>query len=165
MCAHYLFDADFCNVASGWEKGVVEKNVQDSRRRIWLAAQKLTWNTFDELNAWLGERCRDCWSELRHPESTEFSVLEMLEKERLVLMPMPVTIAGIRKKSAQVSNTCLVTVDRNRYSMPWSVLLKMLSACGHWFTSIPNILNLTFLYIIANFMYSFKRGLILRYVK
>jgi transposase len=39
MCAHYLFDADFCNVASGWEKGVVEKNVQDSRRRIWLDAQ------------------------------------------------------------------------------------------------------------------------------
>ena len=24
MCAHYLFDADFCNVASGSEKGVVE---------------------------------------------------------------------------------------------------------------------------------------------
>ena len=24
MCAHYLFDTDFCNVASGWEKGVVE---------------------------------------------------------------------------------------------------------------------------------------------
>ena len=32
MCAHYLVDPDFCNVASGWEKGVVEKNVQDSRR-------------------------------------------------------------------------------------------------------------------------------------
>ncbi len=29
MCAHYLFDPDFYNVASGWEKGVVEKNVQD----------------------------------------------------------------------------------------------------------------------------------------
>lgn len=39
MCAHYLFDADFCNVASGWERGVVEKNVQDSRRRIWIDAQ------------------------------------------------------------------------------------------------------------------------------
>ena len=38
MCSHYLFDADFCNVASGWEKGVVEKNVQDSRRRIWQEA-------------------------------------------------------------------------------------------------------------------------------
>ena len=40
MCAHYLFDADFCNVASGWEKGVVEKNVQDSRRRIWIEAAR-----------------------------------------------------------------------------------------------------------------------------
>lgn len=30
MCAHYLFDPDFCNVASGWEKGIVEKNVQDT---------------------------------------------------------------------------------------------------------------------------------------
>ena len=40
MCAHYLFDADFCNVAAGWEKGVVEKNVQDSRRRIWLDVQQ-----------------------------------------------------------------------------------------------------------------------------
>jgi transposase len=39
MTAHYLFDPDFCNVAAGWEKGVVEKNVQDSRRRIWLDAQ------------------------------------------------------------------------------------------------------------------------------
>lgn len=39
MCVHYLFDPDFCNVASGWEKGIVEKNVQDSRRRIWLDAK------------------------------------------------------------------------------------------------------------------------------
>jgi transposase len=35
MTAHYLFDPDFCNVASGWEKGRVEKGVQDARRRIW----------------------------------------------------------------------------------------------------------------------------------
>ena len=54
MCAHYLFDADFCNVASGWEKGVVEKNVQDSRRRIWIDAQTRKWSSFEELNAWLG---------------------------------------------------------------------------------------------------------------
>ncbi len=34
MASHYLFDPDFCNVASGREKGAVEKNVRDSRRRI-----------------------------------------------------------------------------------------------------------------------------------
>jgi len=52
MCAHYLFDADFCNVASGWEKGVVEKNVQDSRRRIWIDAAQRRFASFVELNAW-----------------------------------------------------------------------------------------------------------------
>ena len=55
MCAHYLFDPDFCNVASGWEKGVIEKNVQDSRRRIWLEAQQRTFGSFVELNLWLGQ--------------------------------------------------------------------------------------------------------------
>ena len=53
MASHYLFDPDFCNVASGWEKGVVEKNVQDSRQRIWQDAGKERFSSFDELNAWL----------------------------------------------------------------------------------------------------------------
>ena len=118
MCAHYLFDADFCNVASGWEKGVVEKNVQDSRRRIWLDAQKRQFSTFAELNAWLGERCRTLWGELRHPEYKEFAVAEMLEQERAEMMPMPTPFDGYVEQSARVSSTCLVSVARNRYSVP-----------------------------------------------
>ncbi len=51
MCAHYFFDPYFCNVASGWEKGVVEKNVQDSRRRIWLEAQSIKFSSFDAFIA------------------------------------------------------------------------------------------------------------------
>jgi len=58
LAAHYLFDAEFCNVASGWEKGIVEKNVQDSRRRIWQAAGELRFSDFGELNAWLEARCQ-----------------------------------------------------------------------------------------------------------
>ena len=118
MCAHYLFDTDFCNVASGWEKGVVEKNVQDSRRRIWLDAQKIQWGSFADLNMWLGERCRSLWGELRHPQYTEFSVQEMLEQERLDMMPMPSAFDGYVEKPARVSSTCLVSVARNRYSAP-----------------------------------------------
>ena len=34
MCSHYLVDPDACTPASGWEKGQVEKNVQDSRPRL-----------------------------------------------------------------------------------------------------------------------------------
>ena len=118
MCAHYLFDADFCNVASGWEKGVVEKNVQDSRRRIWIDAQARKWSSFEELNAWLGTRCRVLWSEIRHPEYKQFSVAEMLEQERSELMPMPTEFDGYVERSAKVSSTCLVAVARNRYSVP-----------------------------------------------
>ncbi len=118
MCAHYLFDADFCNVASGWEKGVVEKNVQDSRRRIWIDAQARKWSSFEELNAWLGTRCRALWSEIRHPEYKQFSVAEMLEQERSELMPMPTEFDGYVERSAKVSSTCLVAVARNRYSVP-----------------------------------------------
>ena len=118
MCAHYLFDADFCNVASGWEKGVVERNVQDSRRRIWIDAQSRKWSSFEELNAWLGERCRSLWSEIRHPEYRQFSVAEMLDQERSELMPMPAVFDGYVERSAKVSSTCLVAVARNRYSVP-----------------------------------------------
>jgi transposase len=118
MCAHYLFDADFCNVASGWEKGVVEKNVQDSRRRIWLDAQNRQFRSFTELNLWLGERCRSLWSELRHPEHKAFSVAEMLEQECAEMMPMPTPFDGYVEKPARVSSTCLVSISRNRYSVP-----------------------------------------------
>ena len=103
MCAHYLFDADFCNVASGWEKGIVEKNVQDSRRRIWLDAQNRQFGSFAELNAWLGERCRSLWSDLRHPEHKQFSVADMLEQERAEMMPVPTPFDGYVEKPARVS--------------------------------------------------------------
>jgi hypothetical protein len=38
MTGHYLFEPEFCNVASGWEKGIVEKNVRDRRSSIWHKA-------------------------------------------------------------------------------------------------------------------------------
>ena len=128
MCAHYLYDPDFCNVASGWEKGVVEKNVQDSRRRIWIDARDRRFASLDELNAWLGERCRVLWQEIKHPEHKQFSVAEMLEHERLQLMPMPTPFDGYVEEAARVSSTCLVSVARNRYSVPCELAGRMVSS-------------------------------------
>jgi hypothetical protein len=128
MCAHYLFDASFCNVASGWEKGVVEKNVQDSRRRIWIEAQTMQFTSFAELNAWLAQRCRTLWSELRHPEHRTLSVADVLEQEQSQMMPMPTPFDGYVEKPARVSSTCLVAVSRNRYSVPCEYAGRMVSA-------------------------------------
>ncbi len=127
MCAHYLFDADFCNVASGWEKGVVEKNVQDSRRRIWQEASGRRFGSLVELNVWLAERCRALWEELRHPEHGSFSVAEILEHEREHLMPMPEPFDGYVEHPARVSSTCLVSVRSNRYSVPCELAGQMVS--------------------------------------
>ena len=127
MSAHYLFDPDFCNVASGWEKGRVEKNVQDSRRRVWIEASRQRFGSFEELNAWLGQRCRQLWSEIRHPEHGQFSVAEMLEHELPHLMPMPEPFDGYVENPARVSSTCLVTVLRNRYSVPCELAGHMVS--------------------------------------
>ena len=127
MCAHYLFDADFCNVASGWEKGVVEKNVQDSRRRIWIDAAQQRFGSFVEVNVWLGGRCRALWNEIRHPEHDQFSVAEMLDNERPHLMPMPEPFDGYVENPARVTSTCLVVAARNRYSVPCELAGQMVS--------------------------------------
>jgi transposase len=62
MASHYLFDVDFCNPASGWEKGQVERNVQDARRRLWQAVPRFS--TLAELNDWLEQRCQALWREI-----------------------------------------------------------------------------------------------------
>ncbi len=126
LCSHYLFDPDFCNVASGWEKGVVEKNVQDSRRRIWLEAGTLRFGSFAELNAWLLARCQALWQEVRHPEYA-LSVAEMLEHEQPHLMPIVSAFDGYVEEPGRVSSTCLVTAARNHYSVPCELAGKLIS--------------------------------------
>ena len=127
MCSHYLFDPDFCNVASGWEKGVVEKNVQDSRRRIWIEAREHKFANFAELNAWLGERCKSIWADTLHPQHKHSSIAEVLTLEREHLMGMPTAFDGYIERMARVSSTCLVVVGRNRYSVPCEWAGQMVS--------------------------------------
>lgn len=127
MASHYLFDADFCNVASGWEKGVVEKNVQDSRRRIWQEAARERFGSFAELNVWLLARCRALWQELRHTEYENLSIAEMLEHEQPSLMPMVTPFDGYVETLGKVYSTCLVIEDRNRYSAPCELVGQMVS--------------------------------------
>lgn len=106
-------------MASGWEKGIVEKNVQDARRRLWIEAKTQRFNSFAELNIWLDERCRSLWSEIEHPDYKGVTLVEALEQEQIYLMPMPTPFDGYVEVIARVSSTCLVTVvERNQYSVP-----------------------------------------------
>lgn len=76
MAAHYLFEPQACNVASGWEKGQVERQVELVRG--WLFVPRLKFRDFIELNAWLARRCAELAHERPHPDQQQRTVSEVL---------------------------------------------------------------------------------------
>jgi len=118
MSGHYLFEPEFCNVASGWEKGIVEKNVRDRRTSIWHHAKDRRWASWEELNVWLAEQCRLAWSELNHPDYPTLKVADVLQDEQSRLMPVPKPFDGYVELMARVTSTALIHLERNRYSVP-----------------------------------------------
>lgn len=118
MTGHYLFEAEFCNRAAGWEKGIVEKNVQDRRRGIWREAAERRWASLGELNDWLASACRQAWDEMAHPEWGQLSVADVWQDERARLMPCAAPFDGYVEQPVRVSATALIHYQRNRYSVP-----------------------------------------------
>jgi transposase len=118
MTGHYLFEAEFCNRAAGWEKGIVEKNVQDRRRGIWREAGERRWASLAELNEWLHKACLEAWSQMRHPEWPELTVADVWQDEQARLMPCPSAFDGYVEQPVRVSATALIHYQRNRYSVP-----------------------------------------------
>ena len=125
MVNHFLFEAEFCNPAAGWEKGQVEKNVRDSRYRIWHDAP--SFKTLADLNTWLEQRCKDLWKEIAHPEYPSRMVADVWEDERKQLMAVPAPFDGYVEHTKRVSSTCLILCDRNRYSVPAAFANKPVS--------------------------------------
>jgi transposase len=116
MVSHYLFEAEFCNPAAGWEKGRVEKGVRDARHRVWQDAPSC--ESLDELNDWLTRHCQRLWQTLKHPEEKHRTIAEVWREEQACLMPLPVAFDGFVEYPKRVSSTCLVSFEQNRYSVP-----------------------------------------------
>jgi transposase len=117
MTSHYVFEPEFCNPAAGWEKGQVEKNVQDARHRLWQPMPSLP--DLAALNTWLERRCLELWHEIPHG-ALPGSIADALAEERAALMQMPPAFDGFVELSKRVSPTCLISFDRTRYSVPAS---------------------------------------------
>jgi hypothetical protein len=118
MTGRYLFEPEFCNVASVWEKGIVEKNVSDRRTSIWHRAKDRRWADLAELNAWLAEQSKAAWAELNQPAYTAMKVADVLQDEQTQLMPVPRPFDCYVELLARVSSTSLIHLERNRYSVP-----------------------------------------------
>jgi transposase len=115
MCGHYLVEPVACTPASGWEKGQVENQVGTVRQRFF--APRVRVKSYEELNAWLLDRCV-AWAKAQpHPEIRDKTVWEMFEAERPSLVPYSGPFDDFHAIPASVSKTCLVRFDNNKYSV------------------------------------------------
>jgi transposase len=115
MCAHYLVDPVACTPASGWEKGQVENQVGLVRERFFTP--RLRFGSYEELNAWLTDKCVAYARAHAHPERPDQTVWDVFEEERPYLIPYRGGFDGFHSLPAAVSKTCLVQFDRNKYSV------------------------------------------------
>ena len=115
LANHYLFEPVACTPASGWEKGQVENQVGNIRE--WLFTPLARFANFEALNEWLATRCRELAAR-KHPVMPQRSIAACFAEERPSLRPITADFDGYVEHMLRVSSTCLVAVDRNRYSVP-----------------------------------------------
>ena len=115
LMSHHLIEPTACTPAAGWEKGQVENQVGVVRSRFF--APRPSFASFEDLNAWLADKCVAYAKSQPHPDVKEKMVFEMFEAERPFLMAYRGAFDGFHATSASVSKTCLVRFDRNKYSV------------------------------------------------
>jgi hypothetical protein len=73
----------------------------------------------DSLNLWLEQRCQELWTQIRHG-SEPGTIADVWAQEVEALMPVGRPFDGFVEYTKRVSSTCLIHLDRNRYSVPAS---------------------------------------------
>jgi len=115
MTDHYMVEPTACSPAAGWEKGQVENQVQTIRGRFFQP--RLKFASLEELNGWLEAECRRWAAMQSHPEQRDMTVAQALAAERSALQPMLAPFDGFHETEHAVTGTCLISFDRNRYSV------------------------------------------------
>lgn len=115
LANHYLFEPVACTPASGWEKGQVENQVGNVRE--WCFTPRPAFADLAALNQWLEARCR-ALAERPHPADKERRIAQVFAEEQPRLRSITAAFDGYFEQPCRVSSTCLVTYDRNRYSVP-----------------------------------------------
>jgi transposase len=125
--SHHLFEAHFCRVRRGNEKGVVEGLVGFTRRNFLVPVP--TVDCLEDLNQTLLESCKaDLDRQLRGQEKTK---RELLEEERSRFLALPKQrFEGRRIEHGQASSLSLVRFDRNDYSVPTEYAHRRVTAIG-----------------------------------
>ena len=126
---YYLIDSNFCNPASGNEKGSVENLVGLAQR--YIVGPHREARTWGELNEILWERCLEYAR--RVPQGSTHSILERWEHEKKFLRPLPARPFDCCKVVLVTSNkVSCVTFETCRYSVPVQYANRPLQVRAYW---------------------------------
>ena len=126
--AYHSFEARFCNPGEGHEKGGVEGLVGYARRNYMVPVPEA--GTLEELNEKILNDCMAYGSHKMAGRSQ--SVAELYEEETSHLLVLPeVLYSNIQISYARADKYATVTVDKNRYSVPFRYAGRKLSILIH----------------------------------
>ncbi len=129
FAAHYAFRTDFCNIASGNEKGLVENLVGLSRRNFMVPVPRV--NDIEELNQKLLSDCRRYISSHK-VASRKCPVSEDYAREQRFLHVIPGYKFDTGKTAfSKVSDYSTVRFDKNDYSVPVRFVGKKVTVKGY----------------------------------
>jgi transposase len=116
--SHFLFEAHFCRVGRGNEKGHVETHVGYSRRNLLVPVPDCA--SWQALNEYLAA-C--CYADLdRSVRGKPEGKLARLAEDRAAMLAMPAEAFEIRRVEQVTANSLsLVRFDRNDYSVPTAI--------------------------------------------
>ena len=113
--SHYLFEEHFCRVRRANEKGVVEGVVKFARLNYFVPVPEV--KDFEELNAFLEQRCRQDLD--RTLRGRKVCKKELLVEDQQAFLALPVTpFDACKKVSTTADRLSLVRFDCNDYSVP-----------------------------------------------
>ncbi len=122
LSTYYQFHFRFCNVASGNEKGHVERNVEFIRRKAFCKRDRFP--TLDGSNVWLLGTCNRL--NIRYNRDNQGKrPIDMLEVEKIALYPAPPRFDCGQMEQCKVDKYSVITYATNRYSVPDHLVGKM----------------------------------------
>lgn len=111
---HYRFKAEFCNPASGNEKGNVENKVGYSRRNAFVPVPTIT--SFEAFNEQLWVWCEK--DAEREHYKRKMSIQELWAEEEPALLKLPeYPFSVFRYASVTVNKTGFAVIDTNKYGL------------------------------------------------
>lgn len=122
LSTYYQFHFRFCNVASGNEKGHVERNVEFIRRKAFCKRDRFP--TLDGSNVWLLGTCNRL--NIRYNRDNQGKrPIDMLEVEKIALYPAQPRFDCGQMEQCKVDKYSVITYATNRYSVPDHLVGKM----------------------------------------